>query len=70
MLQQLGLPARCGEDMGMAVTAAYRDNPSEAVEVPAALFVKEPLALSFDDHQRLLVVMEEGRVQKLTAQPQ
>ena len=53
------------DHIGMVVPAAHRSNPSERVQVPLPLLIKQVLLLPFHHVQGIFVEVEEGRIQIL-----
>ena len=68
VLEGLALVAHRFQDMRVAVADGDGGDAGKGVEVTPALLVPDVLAFAFHDHQRLLVEVEERRVQELLAQ--
>src|SRR6516225_11952910 len=68
MLERFILFLRSGNNVGMAMSYANRDNSAEAIEVSFACIIPDVLEFSFHQHQRLFVIEEDSRVEELLAQ--
>ena len=62
VLKQSVLRIGSRHDPGMAMPNAHRDNTGESIQIAAAGFVVKILPLSLHNHDGLLVIMEEGRI--------
>src|SRR5262245_39813934 len=70
MLQELVLPPRCIENVGMTMADANRPNPTKSIKISSSAFIEHILRFALHDHQRPFVVQEEPGIQKLSTRAQ
>ena len=68
MLQRFVLFVGGGDNIRMTMADADRDDSAERIEIAPAGFVPDVLHLPLHDHERLLVVEKNSRIQELLAQ--
>ena len=61
---------RGGDNFGMTMADADRDDSAERVEITLAGLVPDVLHLPLHEHDRLLVVEKNSRIQEFLAQTQ
>src|ERR1700736_6481118 len=70
MLQQFVLPIGHLDNARMAMPDTHGHDSTKSVQISAPLFVPDVLHFPFHQHDRLLVVEKNPRVEELFAQPQ
>src|ERR1044072_4370305 len=67
MLKQFALLVRCRDDVRVTMPDAHGHNSTKPIEITPAFLVPDVLHFSLYQHERLFVVEENSRIQKLFA---
>ena len=70
VLEGFILAARGFDDVRVTMADANSNDAAQAIQVTLARFVPDVLQAAFDQHDRLLVIEKDARIQKLLAQGQ